>query len=90
MSCFRTLFSIIFAHQKPKNRDSDVLTEMGLECLYSKEIQDRPGYSALFGIPTYFQVLWAVLKRLRNSSILIVALLGPRKWTNVTRRCLCD
>ena len=60
MSCFRALFSTIFAHQKPKNRDSDALTEMGLECLNSKEIQDRPGYSALFGIPTYFQVLWAV------------------------------
>ena len=71
MSCFRALFSTIFAHQKPKNRDSDVLTEMGLECLCSKEIQDRPGYSAFFGIPTYFQILWAVLKRLRNASILI-------------------
>ena len=85
MSCFRALFSTIFAHQKPKNRDSDVLTEMGLECLYSKEIQARPGYSALFDIPLNFQVLWPVLKRLCNSSILIGTIFwlagtsGPKK-----------
>jgi len=95
MSCFRALFSTIFSRQNPKNHDLDVLTEMGLECLYSKQIQDRLGYSALFGIPTYFQVLWAVLKRLCNSSVLIdpifwLALPGPTKWTNVTRRCLRD
>ena len=38
MSCLGALFSTLVTTLKLKNHDLDVLTEMGLECLYLKEI----------------------------------------------------